>query len=455
MSRMLKEAFAQLRRGDIELEALLPAVQVRSACAAAGYQDQATVYTSPVVVHTFLAQILAADRSCQQAVAAVAAHRAAQGIASCSLDTGGYCKARQRIPEAAFTTLMQQSAAAIEARVPAAALWNGRRVLIADGSTVQIADTEANRREYPLQEGLRPGCHYPVVRVLVLYSLIAGVVIRAALRAYQGKGSGETSMLRELSDCFAPGDVLLVDRYFAGFWDIARWLLREVDVVARLPASRLADFRRGRRLGKDDHLITWQRTRRPDWLTPEEAAAFPEVLTLREIRVRVNIPGFRTDEVIVVTTLLDEVLFPADEIRQLYRRRWQAELNFRSLKTHMEMDYLRTKHPETVRKEFVMHLLAYNLVRGVALEAAQTAGIEPWTVSFKGTLQTMHAFLGRFRQAAALDQWIDDWLAATAQLRVGHRPDRIEPYAVKRRPKEYPPLQEPRAEYKTRLRPTT
>jgi len=455
MARMLKEAFAKLRRGDIELEALLPAVQVRAACAAAGYQDQATVYTSPVVMQTFLAQMLAADRSCQQAVAGVVAHRATQGRTSCSLDTGGYCKARQRIPEAAYTTLMQQSAAALESRVPAEALWNGRRVRIADGSTLQIADTVANRREYPLQEGLRPGCHYPVVRILVVFSLIAGVVIRSALRAYQGKGTGETSLLRELSDCFSPGDLLLVDRYFAGFWDIAWWMRRDVDVVARLPASRVADFRRGRRLGKDDHLITWQRTARPDWLTGEEAAAFPQTLTLREIRVKVEIPGFRTEEVIVITTLLDDVLFPADEIRQLYRRRWQAELNFRSLKTHMEMDYLRTKHPETVRKEFIMHLLAYNLVRGIAFEAAQTAGVEPWTISFKGALQTMHAFLGRFRQAVALDQWVDDWLAATAKIRVGHRPDRIEPYAVKRRPKEYPPLQEPRAEYKTRLRPTT
>jgi hypothetical protein len=450
---MLKEAFAKLRRGDMELEALLPAVQVQAACEAAGYQDRATVYTSSTIINTFLAQMLHADRSCQQAVAGVAAHRAAQGRAPCSADTGGYCRARQRIPEAVYTTLMQQSAGSLEARAPAEALWNGRRVRVVDGSTLHIADTEANRSQYPLQEGLTPGCHYPVVRILVVFSLAVGVVMRAALRAYQGKGTGETSMLRDLSDCFVPGDVLLGDRYFAGFWDIAWWVRRGVDVVTRLPASRWADFRRGRRLGKDDHLVTWRRTARPDWLTPKEAALFPQTLTLREIRVSIEIRGFRTEQVTVITTLLDNVAFPAHEISQLYRRRWQAELNLRSLKTHMEMDYLRTKRPEMVRKEFVMHLLAYNLVRGIAFEAAQIAGIEPWTVSFKGTLQTMHEFLARFHHVASLNQWVDDWLATTAQIRVGCRPNRIEPYAIKRRSKDFPPLQEPRTKYKKRLRP--
>jgi len=454
MARMLKEAFDRLRRGDFELEALLPAAKVQAACQATGYQDQATVYTSPTIMHTFLGQMLRADRSCQQAVVGIAAHRAAQGQAPCSADTGGYCKARKRIPEAAYTMLMQESAESLEARVPAEALWNGRRVRIADGSTLHIADTEANRREYPLQDGLTPGCHYPVVRILVVFSLAVGVVMRAALRAYQGKGTGETSMLRDLADCFAPGDVLLGDRYFAGFWDIAWWVQRGVDVVTRLPASRFADFRHGRRLGKNDHLISWQRTARPDWLTPEEAVAFPQTLTLREILVSVEIRGFRTEQVTVITTLLDNVLFPPHEITQLYRRRWQAELNLRSLKTHMEMDYLRTKRPETVRKEFTMHLLAYNLVRRIAFEAAQTAGIEAWTISFKGTLQTMHEFLGRFHHAAAVHKWIDDWLATTAQIRVGCRPNRIEPYAIKRRPKDFPPLQQPRTQYKKRLRTT-
>jgi hypothetical protein len=411
MTRMLKEAFTQLRRGDFELEALLPAAQVQAACEAAGYQDRGAVYTSPTIMTTFLSQMLRADRSCQQAVAAVAAHRTAHGRSPCSADTGGYCKARQRIPETVYTTLMQQSAERLEARATVEALWNGRRVRVVDGSTLLLADTPANRSEYPLQEGLTPGCHYPVVRILVVFSLMVGVVMRATLRAYQGKGTGETSMLRDLSDCFARGDVLLGDRYFAGFWDLAWWVRRGVDVVTRLPASRFADFRRGRRLGKNDHLITWRRTPRPDWLTPEEAAGFPQTLTLREVRVQVEIRGFRTKEVTVITTLLDNVLFPAHEITELYRRRWQAELNLRSLKTHMEMDYLRTKRPETVRKEFAMHLLAYNLVRGVAFEAAQTAGVEPWTISFKGTLQTTHEFLARFHHAASLNQWVDDWLA--------------------------------------------
>jgi hypothetical protein len=287
-----------------------------------------------------------------------------------------------------------------------------------------------------------------VVRILVVFSLIAGCLIDAALRPYQGKGTGETAMLRELSEAFEPGDVLLGDRYFSGYWDIAWWLSHGVDVVTRLPVSRRSDFRRGQRLGKDDHLVVWRRTSRPEWLSPAEADALSQEVTLREVRVRIKVRGFRAKSVIFVTTLLDAEVFPATKLAELYRRRWQAELNLRSLKTQMQMEQLRTKKPTTIRKEFAMHLLAYNCVRRVMLEVAQTSKLQPWEISFKGTLQTLLEFLARFHQTPTVATWVEEIIKTIAQLQVGHRPNRVEPYAVKRRPKAYVPLTEPRAVYK-------
>ena len=187
------------------------------------------------------------------------------------------------------------------------------------GGLGEIAETAANCAEYPLQATQRPGTSYPVVRILVLFSLAVGTVLEGAIRPYQGKGTGETGMLRSLagSPALSAGDVLLGDRYFAGYWDIAFWLRRGVDVITRLPASRTVDFRRGVRQGPDDVLITWNKTARPDWLTPEEARQYPDTLTLRAVRVRVAQRGFRTRLVIVLTTLLDPVAYPAAELAEI------------------------------------------------------------------------------------------------------------------------------------------
>lgn len=444
MLSRLRAAFAQVRRGDWEVEGLLPAARIEAACRRADYQDQGKLYTAVVTLQMFLSQMLRADRGCQSAVCGLAAHRAAQQQPPCSADTGGYCKARQRIPEPVVADLLRESGAALEAQGAAEWQWCQRPVRVVDGSTLLIADTPENLAAYPLQRQLTPGCHFPVVRILVVFALATGAVLEAALRPYQGKGTGETGMLRDLAERFAAGDVLLGDRYFSGFWDLAWWLARGVDVVTRLPASRRSDFRQGQRLGPNDHLVRWPRTDRPDWLTSEQAAELPAELTLREVRVRVATPGFRTRIVIVVTTLLDPTQHSAEKLAELYRRRWQAELNLRSLKTHLGMEQLRTKQPAMVRKEFAMHLLAYNAIRGVALEAARQHACEPWQLSFTGTLQTLREFLARLHLYSSRERWLAELLNLVAQLEVGHRPNRVEPYAVKRRPKDYPPLNKPR-----------
>ena len=213
---------------------------------------------------------------------------------------------------------------------------------------------------------------------------------------------------------------------------------------------RATDFRTGQRLGKDDHLVEWTKPQRPQWMTAEEYATLPETLTLREVRVHVTQKGFRTKVLVVVTTLLDAKKYPASEIAALYRRRWQAELNLRSLKIVLQMDHLRCKTPHRVRNEFYMHLIAYNLIRRVMALAAARAGVEPWTVSFKGALQTLQNLLPLLGTNVTSAIWCETLLDSVATHVVGNRPDRFEPRLKKRRPKKYKLLREPRANYQTR-----
>ena len=444
-------AMRKVKRGDLPLSGLVSEQSVQQACSEVGYRSQASLYTPITTVLTFLAQLLNADGSCQQAVDGLIAERVAGGKRRCSADTSSYCKARSRLSEEVFWQLARQSGQQIEQDAEDGWLWLGHRVRVADGSTLQIADTPKNRKEYPLQKNLKPGLHYPVVRVLVVFSLAVGTVLEAAIRPYQGKGTGETAMLREMADLFQPGDVLLADRYFSGYWDVAFWIARGVHVVVRNSASRKSDFRRGQRLGKDDHLIRWKKTVLPDWMDKQAAKEIPSTLEIREIRVVVRVPGFRTRHVIVVTTLKDAKAYPKAEFAKLYRRRWQAELQLRSLKTHMGMEKLRCKSPEMVRKEFASYLLAYNCIRRVGAEAAREQGLDPHEISFKNTKQAITEFFPRFHQSN-LAAWIEGLLQTVASIIVANRPDRIEPYTCKTRPKNFKPPKDTRANYKSRKR---
>jgi IS4 transposase len=454
----MRDGFAAAMRGvkrsSSPFSGLVSAGDVDEACQAAGYSSSAKLYTPIRTVLTFLTQLLGADGSCQQAVDGLIAERTEAGEAKCSADTGGYCKARQRLPEAVNWGLMRNAGRKAEDEASAeqgdAILWCGRRVRPADGSTTQIADTEANRSEYPLMRNLKAGLHYPVVRILVIFSLAVGTVLDAALRPYQGKGTGETAMLRELAHVFAAGDVLLGDRYFAGYWDIAFWLKRGVDMVSRCPASRQFNYRKGRRLGPNDYVMTWHKTQRPDWVSPADAGDYPDEISIRFVKVRVDKRGFRAQEILVITTLLDAEKYSAEAIAELYRLRWQAELNLRSLKTHMGLEHLRCKTPEMVRKEFATYLLAYNCIRRLAYAAAAREKVKPHEISFKHTLQTTNEFFRRFHHSD-FTTWLTNFLETVAEVKVANRPDRIEPYTTKKRPKDFPHTNEPRADYKRRM----
>lgn len=411
------------------------------------------LYTPLLTLWAFLSQVVSPDGSCRAIVARVLAWLVSRGEPPCSPKTDPYCKARQRLPESLLHRLVRETGQELHRRSQAAWLWKNRHVKIADGTTVSMPDTPANQAAYPQSPSQQPGLGFPLARLVVVFCLACGTVLEAALGRYQGKQTGENTLLRTLADTLDPGDVLLADRYFGGWFDIALWQQRGIDVVVRLHQLRRCDLRRGRRLGPAEHVVSWPKPQRPAWMDEATYRSLPEELELREVRVRVRQPGFRTKVVVVVTTLLDAAAYTAADLADLYRLRWHAELDLRSLKETLGMGVLRCKSPAMVRKEVWAHLLTYNLIRAVLAQAALEYGTDPRELSFKGAVQALAAFAERLLEAdgetaAELYEWL---LLTIGAHQVGDRPDRVEPRARKRRPKEYPLLTKPREEARKKL----
>jgi hypothetical protein len=406
------------------------------------------IYTPVLTLWAFLSQVISPDGSCRAAVARALAWLVSRGEQPCSPKTDPYCKARQRLPESLLRRLVRETGRDLHRRSGEAWRWKGRHVKIADGTTVSMPDTAANQAAYPQPHSQQPGVGFPLARLVVVFCLACGTVLDAALGCQRGKQTGENALLRALAEALGAGDVLLADRYFGGWFDLAWWQQRGVDVVTRLHQLRRCDLRRGRRLGPNEHVVVWPKPARPDWMDAATYASLPEGLELREVRVRVRQRGFRTTVLVVVTTLLDAATYTAADLADLYRLRWHAELDLRSLKITLGMDVLRCKSPDMVRKEVWAHFLAYNLIRAVMAQAAQECGADPRELSFKGALQALTAFAARLLEAdAATQEELYAWLLLTIGAhQVGNRPDRIEPRARKRRPKNYPHLHRPRRE---------
>lgn len=451
MDVAFRNAVARARReGGLFFAGLLSEDRILQAFGNARWKWQGWIYTPAITVWTFLSQCLSPDHSCRDAVARLMAWRLARGMSRCSAKTGAYCTARDKVPEDACSELMRETGRQVDEAAPHDWLWLGRRVLDVDGSTITMPDTKANQAEYPQQSSQARGCGFPIARIVVIFSLAVGSVLDAAIGKYQGKQTGENSLFRTLHDTLRDGDVVLADRYFSGWFDIALLQQQSADVVIRKHQLRRTDFRLGVRLGPGDQLVRWRKPQRPDWMSHQQYAALPELLTLREVRIRVTQPGFRTRSLVVVTTLLDSDQYPASEIAALYRRRWQAELHLRSLKIVLQMDHLRCKTPERVRNEFYMHLVGYNLIRELIATAAFRAGVSPLTISFKGALQTINNLAPLLMSRITTIEWCEAVLDAIATHEVGNRPDRVEPRLVKRRPKQYKHMRLPRREYKRR-----
>jgi hypothetical protein len=445
-----------LQDGDLPFTNVLTEEAIAQALAAVtGWLDR--IFSPLVTLWVFLAQVLSADHSCRAAVARLIVHRLTQGQRPCSAQTGAYCQARQRLPESFFADVACSVGRRLDDQVERRWLWKGRRVYLFDGTTVTMPDSGENQKAYPQVYNQKPGLGFPIARIGAVISLACGAVVNLGFCQYAGKGQGEVSLLRRLWDVLRPGDVLLADSLISNFTNIVLLQSRGVELVSRLnKAHRTADFRRGKRLGDDDHITRWNKPtsiRSLDWQTYK---ALPQYIMIRETNVRVRQPGFRTRSIVVVTTLLDPEQTTKEDLATLYRARWHNELDLRSLKSSMQMGELRCKTPELVRKEVWTHILAYNLIRTLMAQAAARHGVAPRTISFTGAMQTLEAFqplldFGATQEAASRLRLYHDLLDAIATHRVGDRPDRYEPRLKKRRRNNYDWLTKPRAEMKRKM----
>jgi hypothetical protein len=453
--QFLRRQFAQ--DSHLPFSDVLSADLVAQALSAVGVSWIDRIYSPLVTLWVFLGQVLSPDHSCRAAVARLMAHRIAQGQKPCSAKTGAYCQARERLPETFFSTLACSAGNALDDMSEPRWRWKGRRVYLFDGTTVDMPDTPENQDAYPQVYNQKQGLGFPIARVGAIISLACGAIVNLGVCRYAGKGQGEVSLLRQLWDVLRAGDVLLSDRLQANWLNIVLLKERGLDLVSRLnKANRTADFRRGKRLGHQDHIVRWNKPTSIRSLDRASYQALPESVTIRETRIRTAQPGFRTKSIVVVTTLLDPLQATKDDLATLYRARWNNELDLRSIKSTMQMHELRCKTPALVRKEIWTHALAYNLIRTLMAQAAATHGILPRTISFKGTLQTLDAFQPLLDRPKVHDAGLrlrlyQDLLGAIASHRVANRPDRIEPRAKKKRRDHYAWLTCPRNELKRQM----
>jgi hypothetical protein len=413
------------------------------------------IYPPLVTLCVFLSQVLDPVGCCVKAVARLLAFRAEQGLPPCSAETGAYCQARQHLPEAALRRLTQQTGRDPLDQAENAWRWRGRNVKIVDGTTESMPDTQANQAAYPQPTNQKPGVGFPLLRLVVVFTLAVGTVLDAAMGGCHGKQTGEAALWRTLVDQVVdPGDIILADRLFGTYFDIIQVQQRGGDAIFRLHKGRKTDYRCGRKLGRYEQVVTWAKPKqRPEWMDPQTYAAMPETLEVRLLRVHVAEKGFRTKQIDLVTTLLDAAVYSRGELAALYRARWQAELDLRSLKVTLHMDVLRCKTPEMVRKEVWAHLLGYNLIRSVMADAARAHGTAPRELSFAGAWQTIEVFAPVLHGCSPerTEEVYEQLLQAIATHRVGKRPNRYEPRRRKRRHKPFLWLHTTRAEARVRL----
>lgn len=384
----------------------------------------------------FITQALSADRSCQNIVNQASMQRLISGLSSCSTHTGGYCRARTRLPLPMIKNISQYVSELVNDLTPDLWQWKGRDVQLVDGTTVTMPDTANNQTAYPQQRGQKPGLGFPICRIVGITSLSSGALLNAAVGRFNGKGGDEQTLLRSLQDTFKTDDVVLGDAFFATYFFITAMQAKGVDILLEQHGARrrTTDFRQGEKLGQRDHLIVIAKPKnKPYWMSDDDYQAAPDSTIIRECKV---------DGKVLITTMICPKTVRKDELKSLYKKRWSVELDIRHIKDTMGMNILSCKTADMTLKEIWVYLLAYNLVRLMMTQAALIAGITPRQISFKHCLQLWLASLYKF--SVFDDEKFYAFLLLMAQQRVGNRSGRIEPRAVKRRPKAFPLLTKPR-----------
>jgi hypothetical protein len=434
---------ATLAQLQEHLREFLPA-QVLAA-ADEGPHSRDRVFNLRLTCECFLWQVLKPHTACREVVRQVQALLCLHGRPPVDEGDSAYIQARQRLPKQRLEQALSATAQAADRRVGGGGALQGRPVKVADGSTTQLPDTPKNQQRYPQSRSQRPGCGFPLLKFVVLFSLTSGAVLNVALGRLRHH---DLRLFRRLWDQLQRGDILLGDRAWGEYTTLAGLPCQGVDVVARLHARRKVDFRKAQRLAKHDGLFVWAKgSQQSEILTAQQWRQLPAQITVRVIRFTATIRGLRGRRVTLVTTLLDPQRYPAAEIIALYARRWRLELCLRDLKTTMGMEQLRCKTPDMVEKELLAYLVAHNLIRCVMAGAGARYAVDLERVSFKGTVDAVRQYSAALAQARSRKlrrQLWDDLLWNLARDRVRHRPGRTEPRAVKRRPKPYPLLNQPR-----------
>ncbi len=410
-----------------------------------GIKYRNRLFSPLVTLWAFLSQVIDADKTCHNAVSRVIAWLAGQGEEIPSEDNSAYCQARIRLPENFLKKLFSKSSQNLEKEVQEEALWCGRSVKVFDGSTVSMPDTADNQKAYPQPKSQKAGCGFPLAKLGVLFSLQTGAAIAVIIEVFK---THDVKLARQLYDCLEPGDIFLSDRACCSYADICFIQQCHCDAVIRLHQSREKQMKKKKKIGPNDRLVTWQKPKsRPKGLSKEEYDSLPKTLTVRQIHYYICIPGRRTQQVILITTLLDEEAYPVREFLKLYQLRWEAELNLRHLKTSLGMDILRGKTPEVVRKEIYVHLLAYNLLRTVMWSAGTQLGVNPLRLSLQEARHHLDNFVDEFKNCGTRKRkklWTT-MLELIAHKPMKKRPLRFEPRVRKRRPKSYPLMTQPRS----------
>lgn len=436
---------------------LLDENRLRLALERIGVAFRDRIYTPMTTLSAFLSQVIASkDSSCEHTVSRVIAERVANKKAACSTDTSSYCQARSRLPEEVIAQLARETGQELDRGAVPEWLFKGRSVKVVDGSTAEAADTPENQEAYPQSSTQKPGLGFPMLRIVAIFSLAVGTVLECAIGPCRGKKTGEQSLFRSLGESLNPGDILLGDCLYDCYRDIAQLKARGIDVLFGRKSSRAVDFRTGRRLGPTDHVVTWQKPKYDSnrFASLEEWEALPDEIEMREVRCMVRRKGHRNRTIIVVTTLLDDDVYTSKDVTDLFARRWQVELNLRSLKQVLGMRRLKCKTPAMVRKELWTYMLAYNLVRVRMAQAAAVHGKRPTNLSFTAAKTHIYNFAAPLKNASSKDRERveHELLKAIANCTVGERPGRKEPRAVKKRQQKYSYLSQPRAQARYALK---
>jgi hypothetical protein len=414
-----------------------------------GPNSRERIFSLRLTFECFVWQMLQPKTSCREVVRQVQALSRLHGKGPGEEGDSAYVQARQRLPRERLEKALSATAQAADRRAAGqGGSLQGRPVKVVDGSTTQLADTACNQKRYPQPTSQKPGCGFPVIKFVVLFSLASGALLNVLPGSLHHH---DLRLLRGLWEQLKKGDILLGDRAYGEYTTLAGLPPQGVDVVARLHHRRKVDFRKAQRLGKHDGLFVWtQGCQQSEILSAAEWALLPAQITVRILRFTTTIRGFRSRRVTLVTTLLDPNLFPAGDLVDLYARRWRLELSLRDLKTTMGMEALRCKTPDMAEKELLAYLVAHNLVRCVMAEALARHPVDLERMSFKGSVDALRQYSAAIAQARSRKmrrQLWEDLLLNLVRDLVRYRPLRTEPRAVKRRPKPFPLLNKPRRRF--------